>query len=152
MLQRVRGASVRWSEDGVPQERSIGRGLVLLVGAGAGSRPADADRLAAKIVLLRVFADAGGRTNLSLLDVGGRILAVSQFTLYADLSRGRRPGFAGAGDPARAREIYETLVGGLRARGAAVETGSFGAEMLVSIENDGPMTLVLSTDSWATEI
>ena len=88
--------------------------------------------------------------NLSLVDVGGSALIVSQFTLFADMSRGRRPSLLGAGDPARAEQLYEAFVGRFRERGIETETGSFGAVMRVSIENDGPVTLVLSTDDWVT--
>lgn len=152
VVQRVRAASVAWSDATGDQARSIGRGLVLLVGAGPESTPEGAGRLADKVANLRIFADAGGRTNLSLLEVGGQALAVSQFTLYADLSRGRRPSFIGAGDPERANRLYTSFVERLGAAGVEVATGSFGAEMLVTIENDGPMTIVLSTDGWRTEV
>lgn len=142
-----------WSDaEGVAQERSIGHGLAILVGAGSDSTPADAHRLAEKTANLRLFRDAAGRTNLSLLDVGGSALVVSQFTLYADLSRGRRPSFLGAGDPDQARARYQAFADHLHAQGVLVETGSFGAEMVVSIENDGPVTLVLSTDDWPTRV
>ena len=142
-----------WRDDaGGEQERAIGPGLAILVGAGAASTPADAQRLAEKTANLRIFRDVEGRTNLSLLDVAGAALVISQFTLYADISRGRRPSFLGAGDPEQARARYEAFAEHLAAQGVPVETGSFGAEMLVSIENDGPVTLVLSTDDWPTRV
>ncbi len=109
-------------------------------------------RLADKIIDLRVFGDEAGRMNLSLVDVGGSALIVSQFTLFADMSRGRRPSLLKAGDPARAEQLYEAFVSQFRARGIQTETGSFGAVMQVDIENDGPVTLVLSTDEWPTRV
>ena len=109
-------------------------------------------RLADKIVDLRVFADDEGRMNLSLVDVKGAALIVSQFTLFADMSRGRRPSLLKAGDPARAEQLYEVFVNQFRQRGIETKTGSFGAVMRVGIENDGPVTLVLSTDDWTTRV
>jgi len=101
---------------------------------------------------LRVFADEAGKMNLSLVDVHGSALIVSQFTLFADMSRGRRPSLLKAGDPARAEQLYEAFVQQFRARGIQTQTGSFGADMRVTIENDGPVTLVLSTDEWPTRV
>ena len=109
-------------------------------------------RLADKIIDLRVFADEAGRMNLSLVDVQGSALIVSQFTLFADMSRGRRPSLLKAGDPKRAEQLYEVFVQRFRERGIETQTGSFGADMRVSIENDGPVTLVLSTDDWPTRV
>ncbi len=109
-------------------------------------------RLADKVIDLRVFADEAGRMNLSLVDVMGSALVVSQFTLFADMSRGRRPSLLKAGDPARAEQLYEIFVRRFRERGIETETGSFGADMRVAIENDGPVTLVLSTDEWYTRV
>jgi D-tyrosyl-tRNA(Tyr) deacylase len=109
-------------------------------------------KLADKIVDLRVFADADGKMNLSLVDVKGSALIVSQFTLFADMSRGRRPSLLKAGDPVRAEELYQSFVHQFRERGIEARTGSFGADMRVSIENDGPVTLVLSTDDWVTRV
>ncbi len=131
---------------------TIGPGLVLLVGAAPDDDETDVRRLADKIVELRVFADEEGKMNRSLADVAGSALIVSQFTLFADMSRGRRPSFLRAGDPARAERLYETFVQRFRERGIRTETGSFGAHMRVSIENDGPVTLVLSTDEWGTRV
>jgi D-tyrosyl-tRNA(Tyr) deacylase len=125
---------------------------VLLVGAAADDDETSVRRLADKIIDLRVFADAEGRMNLSLVDVGGSALIVSQFTLFADMSRGRRPSLLKAGDPKRAEELYEVFVQQFRARGIETQTGSFGADMRVGIENDGPVTLVLSTDEWPTRV
>jgi D-tyrosyl-tRNA(Tyr) deacylase len=131
---------------------TIGHGFVLLVGAAGDDDEAGVRRLADKIIDLRVFADDAGRMNLSLVDVQGSALIVSQFTLFADMSRGRRPSLLKAGDPARAEELYEKFVHQFRDRGIETRTGSFGAVMRVSIENDGPVTLVLSTDDWSTRV
>ncbi|MEP7105317.1 MAG: D-aminoacyl-tRNA deacylase, partial [Chloroflexota bacterium] len=100
----------------------------------------------------RIFPDPEGRFNLSLTDVQGEALIVSQFTLYADLSRGRRPGFSAAGDPDRARGLVDHFADQLRSHGIPTQTGSFGAQMLVEIANDGPVTLVLATDDWPTRV
>jgi D-aminoacyl-tRNA deacylase len=125
---------------------------VLLVGAASDDDEASVRRLADKVVDLRVFADEAGRMNLGLVDVNGSALIVSQFTLFADMSRGRRPSLLKAGDPARAEQLYEIFVQRFRERGIETQTGSFGADMLVSIENDGPVTLVMSTDEWPTRV
>lgn len=103
--------------------------------------------MAAKLVNLRIFPDSAGNMNRSILDTGGGILAVSQFTLHADCSRGRRPGFTGAADPATASAVFDVFVERLRALGPAVETGVFGAMMEVSLVNDGPVTLMLDSPS-----
>ncbi|MGC9333309.1 MAG: D-aminoacyl-tRNA deacylase [Anaerolineae bacterium] len=125
----------------------IRQGLVILLGAGPEDRQPEADRLADKIANLRIFADAEGKTNLSALNVGGEALVISQFTLYADCRKGRRPSFVHAAPP----DIAEPLVGyfaeRLRQNGIQrVETGEFGAMMLVEIHNDGPFTIILDTD------
>jgi D-tyrosyl-tRNA(Tyr) deacylase len=125
---------------------------VLLVGAASDDDEATVQRLADKIIDLRVFADAAGRMNLSLVDVHGSALIVSQFTLFADMTRGRRPSLLKAGDPRRAEQLYEVFVRQFGERGIETQTGSFGADMRVSIENDGPVTLVLSTDEWPTRV
>jgi D-tyrosyl-tRNA(Tyr) deacylase len=104
-----------------------------------------ADRIARQTVALRIFRDAGGRTNRSLLDVGGSVLAVSQFTLYADTSRGRRPGFTAAAGPDLAERLYLRYVEALRILGVTVATGRFGAEMEVELVNDGPFTILLDS-------
>lgn len=130
----------------------IGPGLAILVGVGPQSSEADADRLAAKTAALRIFRDLDGKANLSLVDIGGAALVVSQFTLYADASRGRRPSFVAAGDPERAKQLYVRFAAALAGAGLEVRTGSFGAEMTVEIENDGPFTMVLSSDSWETRV
>lgn len=151
-MQRVASGSVAWEEDGQPRVETIGPGFVLLVGAGSDDDEATVRRLADKVVDLRVFADEAGRMNLSLTDVNGSALVVSQFTLFADMSRGRRPSLLKAGDPKRAEELYVAFVQRFRERGIETRTGSFGAVMRVSIENDGPVTLVLSSDDWPTRV
>ena len=148
VAQRVASGAVSW-EGG---SESIGLGFVLLVGAAGADDEAAVRRLADKIIDLRVFADEAGKMNLSLVDVKGSALIVSQFTLFADMSRGRRPSLLGAGDPARAEQLYQSFVARFRERGIETRTGSFGAVMRVSIENDGPVTLVVSTDDWVTRV
>lgn len=124
----------------------IGPGLVILVGAGQGDEPDDAERLAAKIAGLRIFSDAEGKTNLSLLDVGGEALVISQFTLYADCRKGRRPSFTDAALPDVAEPLVDHLAVALRQDGVRrVETGRFGAMMMVEIYNDGPFTIWLDS-------
>lgn len=141
-----------WDEAGSQQVATIGRGFVLLVGAGSDDDESTVRRLADKVVDLRVFADEAGKMNLSLEDVKGSALIVSQFTLFADMSRGRRPSFLKAGDPKRAEELYLAFVQRFRERGIETQTGSFGADMTVTIENDGPVTLVISSDEWPTRV
>ena len=152
VVQRVTSGSVTWDKAGEQQVATIGLGLVLLVGAGSDDDEATIRRLADKVIDLRVFADEAGRMNLSLVDVRGSALIVSQFTLFADMSRGRRPSLLGAGDPKRAEELYLLFVQRFRERGIETRTGSFGAVMTVGIENDGPVTLVLSSDDWPTRV
>jgi D-aminoacyl-tRNA deacylase len=152
VAQRAASGSVSWEEDGAARVATIGPGLVLLVGAAPNDDETTVRRLADKLVDLRVFADDAGRMNLSLVDVKGSALIVSQFTLFADMSRGRRPSLLGAGDPKRAEELYALFVQRFGERGIETQTGSFGAVMRVSIENDGPVTLVLSSDDWPTRV
>jgi D-tyrosyl-tRNA(Tyr) deacylase len=152
VVQRVTSGSVSWEDAGEKQRATIGHGLVLLVGAGSDDEEATIRRLADKVIDMRIFADDGGRMNLSLVDVKGSALIVSQFTLFADMSRGRRPSLLGAGDPKRAEELYLAFVKQFRERGIETKTGSFGAVMTVGIENDGPVTLVLSSDDWPTRV
>jgi D-tyrosyl-tRNA(Tyr) deacylase len=140
LIQRVTEGRVT-SDDTVLG--AIGRGLVVLLGVGHADVPADADWLADRVVDLRIFADADGKTNLSLTDVGGAVLVVSQFTLYADARKGRRPSFTDAAPPDLAVPLYERFVTRLRERGLQVETGRFGADMQVGLVNDGPVTLWL---------
>ena len=124
----------------------------MLVGAASDDDETNVRRLADKVIDLRVFGDEAGRMNLSLVDVHGSALIVSQFTLFADMSRGRRPSLLKAGDPQRAEQLYEVFVARFRERGIDTQTGSFGAVMRVSIENEGPVTLVLSSDEWPTRV
>jgi D-tyrosyl-tRNA(Tyr) deacylase len=152
VVQRAASGSVTWEESGTRQVATIGRGFVLLVGAGGDDDESTVRRLADKVVDLRVFADEAGKMNLSLEDVKGSVLIVSQFTLFADMSRGRRPSLLKAGDPKRAEELYLAFVQRFRERGIETRTGSFGADMRVTIENDGPVTLVLSSDDWPTRV
>jgi D-tyrosyl-tRNA(Tyr) deacylase len=144
VLQRVTRAAV--AVDGA-EVASIGLGYLLLVGVGREDIEADAEQLAAKIVGLRIFRDADGKTNLDLAAVGGAALVVSQFTLFADTRKGRRPSFVYAAEPTRAAELVEQLATTLEASGVAVGRGVFGAEMAVTLENDGPFTLVLDTQA-----
>lgn len=144
VIQRVREGRVL--VEGVTVGE-IGAGLVILLGAGHGDDQAQADWLADKIANLRIFADAEGKTNLSVLDVGAEALVISQFTLYADCRKGRRPSFIRAALPDVAAPLVDYFAGRLRQAGLhRVETGEFGAMMLVEIHNDGPFTIVLDTD------
>ena len=142
LLQRTSGARVRVGGDVVGE---IGAGLVVLLGVGPDDDEAVADGLARRITELRIFDDAEGRTNLSLIDVGGSVLLVSQFTLYADTRRGRRPGFTGAAAPELAERLYLRVAAALRALGVEVATGRFGEVMAVELVNDGPFTIWLDT-------
>ena len=142
LLQRTTGARVR-VEGAVVAE--VGRGLVVLLGVGPDDDERVAESLARRVTELRIFDDAAGRTNLALPDVGGAVLVVSQFTLYADTSRGRRPGFTGAAAPELAERLYLQFAAALRDLGIEVETGRFGAVMEVELVNDGPFTIWLDT-------
>jgi D-tyrosyl-tRNA(Tyr) deacylase len=146
VIQRVQRGRVSIAGRAVGE---IDQGLVILLGAGHGDDQAIAGRLAAKIANLRIFADAQGKTNLSLLDVEGEALVVSQFTLYADCRKGRRPSFVHAAPPDVAEPLVDHFAERLRHMGVRrVEMGEFGALMLVEIENDGPFTIILDTDDW----
>ena len=142
VLQRLSSAAVHVDGRLVGQ---IGSGLLVLVGVGSQDDAASVQYLADKIGTLGIFSDAAGKMNRDVAETGGSVLLVSQFTLYADTSGGRRPSFVGAAPPDLARTLYEDLAAALRARGLHVETGEFRAHMDVSLVNDGPVTLVLET-------
>lgn len=147
VLQRVRHARVEVDTRVVG---AIGQGLLVLVGVERGDGDGDVAHVAAKIRELRIFDDDGGgdgrvRMNRSVVDIGGQVLVVSQFTLAADCRRGRRPSFDAAAPPDEARRLYEAVVADLRASGVTVETGEFQAQMRVTLENDGPVTFVLES-------
>lgn len=144
ILQRVTRATV--GVDGV-EIAAIGAGLVVLLGVGHGDDEATARALAAKVANLRIFRDEAGLTNRSLIDVEGSALVISQFTLFADTRKGRRPSFLGAAEPATAAARYETFASALEEIGLTVARGRFGAEMAVELVNDGPMTIWLDTGS-----
>jgi D-tyrosyl-tRNA(Tyr) deacylase len=129
----------------------IGRGMVILLGARISDTEKDADFLADKILALRIFEDPAGKMNLSVRDVGGEILVVSQFTLYADTRKGRRPSFTEALEPQQAEQLYGHFVNRLKASGLVVATGSFGAKMEVELVNAGPVTLVLEKEEGKAE-
>lgn len=143
VLQRVGHASVTV---GVEQVASISRGYMLLVGIGARDAIDEVERMAEKVANLRTFPDHEGKTNLALADVEGEILVVSQFTLYADVRKGRRPSWTAAAAPDVASERVEAFARSLEKRGFAVRRGVFGAHMDVELQNDGPFTLVLDAD------
>lgn len=142
VVTRVASASVQI--DGA-EVSAIGQGLLVLLGVAAGDTSAQLDYVASKIRDLRIFADDEGRMNRSVVDVGGAVLVVSQFTLLADIRRGRRPSFIRAAPPDQARQMYEDLVNRLKESGLPVSTGVFQADMQVSSVNDGPVTIVVDT-------
>jgi D-tyrosyl-tRNA(Tyr) deacylase len=144
VIQRVSKGSVKVGGEIVGQ---VGPGLVVLLGVRHGDGEGEAEKLATKIAHLRIFADDQGKTNLSALEVGGEILIISQFTLYADCRRGRRPSFSDAARPEVAEPLLAHFVQALESAGISrLATGVFGAEMLVEIHNDGPVTIALDTD------
>ena len=146
VLTRVAGASV--SVDGAVCGR-IGRGFLILLGVAPGDTPETCRKLADKALGLRIFSDEAGKMNRSLADVGGEVLVVSQFTLYGDCRKGRRPSFTGAAGPDVAVPLYEQFLDECRARGFEPAHGEFGAHMEVESINDGPVTLILDTAEWA---
>ncbi len=125
---------------------SIGKGFMVLVGVGQEDDENIADRMVNKLLGLRIFPDESGKTNLSLADVNGELLMISQFTLYADCRRGNRPSFVKAGAPGEAKRLYEYIVSKCRERVPRVDTGEFGADMQVSLVNEGPFTIILDSD------
>lgn len=142
LIQRVTASRVEVNGATIGE---IGAGLLILTCAMQGDTEADADKLAAKIGKLRIFADDAGRMNRSLLDIGGAALVVSQFTLAADTSRGNRPGFSSAAPPEEGKQLYEYFAARMQAQGVSVATGRFGADMAVHLVNDGPVTIWLDT-------
>lgn len=142
VVQRARSARVEVAGEVVGE---IGLGLVAFVGAGRDDEDADADHVANKVAGLRVFHDEAGKMSRALAEVGGAVLAISQFTLFGDVRRGLRPGFDAAMEPARAEALYERFVAGVRARGLPVATGRFRADMRVFVENDGPVTILIDS-------
>ena len=142
LIQRVSRASVRVNGK---LESAIGAGLLVLIGISAHDSPADADYLCSKVIHLRIFPDAEGRMNRSVFDIGGALLLVSQFTLYGDCRKGRRPGFDAATPTPLARELYEYVVSRIRENGLVTQTGIFQAHMEVELVNDGPVTLMLES-------
>lgn len=140
VIQRVNEASVKVDNE---YTGKIKKGYLVLIGVGHGDTKEDADKYMKKMVNLRIFEDENGKTNLSLKDVGGELLLVSQFTLYASCKKGNRPSFTQAGDPKIAEELYEYIVEECKKEIEVVQTGVFGAHMEVSLVNDGPFTVVL---------
>lgn len=143
VVQRVKRAEVRVMGRSVGR---LGRGLLVFVGIATGDTPEDGRALAEKIVNLRIFEDGQGRMNRSLLETGGGLLCVSQFTLYGDCRKGRRPSYDRAAAPEAARPLYDAFIASLRALGVSVETGQFQAMMEVELVNDGPVTLLLDSE------
>ena len=143
VLQRVLSASVECEGKTVSE---IGRGFMVLLGVTKTDTQAEADVLASKIAGLRIFEDENGKMNLSLDEVGGEVIVVSNFTLCADCKHGRRPSFVNAQRPVQANELYEYVLSGLRGQGLTVKQGVFGADMKISQVNDGPFTVVLEKD------
>ena len=142
LIQRVTEAEV--SVDGASIGK-IGQGFLVLIGVADGDTREMADKLIKKMLGLRIFADAEGKTNLALSDVGGELLLVSQFTLYADCRKGNRPSFVHAGAPDMAEAMYDYIVDNCREKFGPVQTGSFGADMKISLVNDGPFTILLDS-------
>ena len=148
VLQRVTEAAVRVDGEVIG---SIGKGFCILLGVSDEDNEAVADKMADKICKLRIFEDENGKTNLSLADVGGELLVISQFTLYADCRKGNRPSFIGAGAPAEANRLYEYFMERCKMHVEKVEHGIFGADMNVSLVNDGPFTLMLDSKELFTK-
>lgn len=146
VLQRVKQSSVQVDSKVVGK---IGVGILVLLGVGKDDTPKDAEFLAQKTAQLRIFEDNEGKMNLSVLDAGGAVLVVSQFTIYGDCRKGRRPSFDGAAEPKKAEELYNYYVEQLRGLGLKVETGQFKAMMDVALVNDGPVTLIIESPDFS---
>ena len=146
VVQRVLSASVHVADETVA---TIGPGLAVLLGVGADDRPEDGERVAAKILALRIFDDGRGRLDRTVKDVSGGVLVIPQFTLYGDVRHGRRPDFTAAAPPELGRRLFDAFCGVLRGADAVVASGRFGADMRIVLEADGPVTLVVSSDGWA---
>lgn len=144
VIQRVTEASVSVDKEVIGQ---IQKGYMVLIGVAESDTQETADKLVKKMTGLRIFEDEQGKTNLSLADVGGSLLLISQFTLYANCKRGNRPGFTDAGSPQMAEELYEYIIKKCKEVCPVVEKGSFGADMKVSLVNDGPFTIILDSDT-----
>ena len=142
VVQRVKESSVKTGDEIIAR---IGKGLLVLLGVARGDSPEDAEYLAEKIAHLRIFEDAAGKMNRSLLETGGEMLVVSQFTLLGDCRKGRRPSFVDAAEPETATALYEQFVGRQRQLGIAVKTGRFRVMMEVALVNDGPVTMILES-------
>jgi D-tyrosyl-tRNA(Tyr) deacylase len=142
VIQRVKESSVSVNNRIIGK---IGKGLLVLLGIAESDMPGDADYLSEKIINLRIFEDENGKMNRSLLETGGEMLVVSQFTLLGDCKKGRRPSFVNAANPEKANELYEYFVKKVRNKGISVETGQFRAMMDVSLINDGPVTLIVES-------
>jgi len=142
VIQRVTSASV---EVGLETIGQIDEGLLVLLGAAKGDTEADVGYMVEKIPQLRIFPDDEGKMNRSLTDTGGQLLVVSQFTLLGDTHRGRRPGFDQAAPPDQARQLFDSAIAKFREKGVLIQTGQFGANMLVSLKNDGPVTFILDS-------
>ena len=143
VIQRVSNASVSVDNKVIG---AIDKGYMVLIGIGKDDTTKEADRLVDKMLKLRIFDDANGKTNLSLADVEGSLLLISQFTLYADCRKGNRPSFINAAPPAQAENLYEYIIAKCKEQVACVQTGSFGADMMVQLANSGPFTIILDSD------
>ena len=143
VIQRVLEASVTVDKEIIGQ---IEKGFVVLIGVGQNDTTEIADKLIKKLIGLRIFEDENGKTNLALADVNGELLLISQFTLYANCKKGNRPSFTDSGSPDLANELYEYIIQKCKEQVSVVETGSFGADMKVSLTNDGPFTVILDSD------